>query len=652
LAQALLTTLGSFSPIFSPILMPMAKILAFLPPVAATAAVQATMTPAEGLKSILTELMVALIFLCTWTLTKYALGKKEPEPKDPELAMTPVKLYKKAKKEKTADEVAETIVALCAEQFTRGLRLYRDLVKNDQDKQVTGTHFHMSMVEASVRVGKPDVALQVVERLRQNETPVTPAFVESVLKLLAARKLYKESVEVWRHLGDRIPPQQVILSCVAVAACETDRVDLGRELLETNLAQFPQLPSREWLSLMRYHLRKHSWEGAQQDLLALMEKKMPIDNIVFNTVLQVCAAAGADAAVEAMPQLIAEMQEYEQQYPASEATVDVVSYNTLLKAYARLGNVQKSFELFERFKQNGIVPDDVTFSTLLDVCIDEDEHQLASVALDRMSEHGVQMNCVVLTTLMKGFVRSKRLDKALQLYDSMRSSSAIKPDMITHSMLIKAFCDASDMSSALRILEDLLESGCDIDDVVFTHLIEGCAQVTNVRLAERLFHDMRRANITPSVYTLNGLVKIYGKQREYQAQAAQLIRSMEAEFGIAPTVVIYTCLVSGQIRTKNYADAYKTFCWMRETMEPDLHGFQTMVTGLADGGLWAELSTLAPECAEALGRDPRKGKQSECLNHALTVCCNRGQAACAGVIKQAMLDHGIEVTVPDSRLPK
>jgi pentatricopeptide repeat protein len=329
--------------------------------------------------------------------------------------------------------------------------------------------------------------------------------------------------------------------------------------------------------------------------------------------------------------------------------VDVVSYNTLLKAYARSGDVKASFELFERFLSKGIEPDDVTFSTLLDVCIDEDEHQLASVALERMSEHGVQMNCVVLTTLMKGFVRSKRLDKAMQLYDSMRSSS-IKPDMITHSMLIKAFCDASDMGSALRILEDLLESGCDIDDVVFTHLIEGCAQVTNVRLAERLFQDMRRAKIAPSVYTLNGLVKIYGKQREYQAQAAQLIRTMEAEFGVKPTVVVYTCLLSGQIRTKSYADAWKTFCWMRETLKPDLQGFQTMVTGLSDGGLWTELSTLAPEYAAALCE--RNHTQSECLNHALTVCCNRYQAACAGALVKTMADHGIEVTVPHSRLPK
>merc|ERR1719321_2166375 len=183
-----------------------------------------------------------------------------------------------------------------------------------------------------------------------------------------------------------------------------------------------------------------------------------------------------------------------------------------MKAAAKRKDVQKCFRVLNEITEAKLDPDDVSFSTLLDVCIDEEEHQLASVALERMSQAGLQMNCIVMTTLMKGFVRSRRLDKAMQLYESMRAqNSQVKPDMITHSMLIKAHCDAQDMSTALRVLEDMLESECTVDDVVFTHLIEGCCQVSNARLAEKLFMDMKQADIKPSVYTLNALVKVYGK---------------------------------------------------------------------------------------------------------------------------------------------
>merc|ERR1719337_346266 len=99
-------------------------------------------------------------------------------------------------------------------------------------------------------------------------------------------------------------------------------------------------------------------------------------------------------------------------------------------------------------------------------------------------DSGVKMNCVLLTTLMKGFIRSHHLDKAMALFDTMRSAdSQVKPDMITYSMLIKAQCDAGDMGKALQILEDMLQNQCDVDDVVFTHLIEGCCQVSKCWLS-------------------------------------------------------------------------------------------------------------------------------------------------------------------------
>lgn len=627
--------------------MLMAKILVFLPPVAATVTAQA-MSPREGLKSILTELVVVLVFLGTWSLTRLFLKKKEPDEKDAELAMTPVK-SKKAKS-KSPDEMADVIVRLCADQFTRGLRMYREMVKADQDKLVTGDHFFMSLVEASVRVGKPDVALQVLERMRANGNMPTPAFVESVLKLFAARKLHPQCVDVWTMFGEQLPPHQVILSCVAVAACEVGKVELGRDLLERARRQFT-MPSREWLAVMRHYVREKDWQRAVADMKALVAHEMPIDNILFNTVMAVCASC--EEAVEAMPGLLEEMKQYQVKFPAAEPTVDIVTYNTLLKAFGRRGDVKACFELFEAVSQSGLEPDDVSFSTLLDVCIDEDEHQLASVALERMATHGVQMNTIVMTTLMKGFVRTKRLDKAMQLYDSMRASaSAIKPDMITHSMLIKAHCDAHDMSNALKVLEDMLESDCPVDDVVFTILIEGCCQVNNIRLAEKLFKDMIAAKIQPSIYTLNGLVKIYGKSSQSHL-AVNLVTKMEADFGIKPTIVVYTCLMSGLIRTKKFKEAWQIWQSMTANLTPDLHGYQTMIGGLVDGSMWTELITLATEYV-AFASVHRSLKQNraarlECLNQALSTTLNRGQVEVARQLYKVLTDNGCEVTVAQAK---
>merc|ERR1719265_2100605 len=459
----------------------------------------------DGLKSIAQELLVLLVFLLTWTVTRYVMkGKKDDSSK------VDSSKVKRVKAQKSSAEVAETIVSLCQDQFTRGLRLYRDMVKRDLDKEVTDEDFYTSLVEASVRVNKPDVAEQVITRMSENEMRPSADFVQSVLKLFSARKLHTECLNAWKLFSPHLEPHQVIYSCATVAACETGDVALARKLLSDARSQF-QISSREWLALMRHHVRSQDWEAAAADLRELMKDGVPVDNIVFNTALS--AHTSSQAALPTMRALLDEMSAYEEKYSEeTPKTVDIVSYNTLMKALARSGDVEACFKLLEQLISRGVTPDDVSFSTLLDVCIDEDAHDLASVALERMSAAGVKMNCVVMTTLMKGFIRSRRLDKAMQLYDSMKATnSQVKPDMITHSMLIKAHCDAHDMGTALKILEDMLESECTVDDVVFTHLIEGCCQVNNVRLAEKLLQDMQAANIKPSIYTLNGLVKVYGK---------------------------------------------------------------------------------------------------------------------------------------------
>merc|ERR1719335_921534 len=92
-----------------------------------------------------------------------------------------------------------------------------------------------------------------------------------------------------------------------------------------------------------------------------------------------------------------------------------------------------------------------------------------------------------------------------------KDDAAVKPDMITYSLLIKAHCDAGAMDAALHVLEDMLQARCAVDDIVFTHLIDGCCQVSNVQLAEKLFRDMVAAKIQPSIYAITGLVKVYGK---------------------------------------------------------------------------------------------------------------------------------------------
>jgi len=561
------------------------------------------------------EIVILSIFFLTWVLVNFFKKNKQQgggkDGKDNRAAK-----QQKVKRKQSPEELSQVIVGLCQEQFTRGLRLYRESVKNDQDKEIRDEAFYTALVEASIRVGKADVAEQIIQRMHANGMVPSIAFMQSLLKLFAARKCFAECLRAWDLFEPA--PDQVVYSCLTLASAETGNVSLCKDFLKLNSQNFT-VTSRDYIPLLRLHSRRRDYNSAAGDLRQIMQQGLDLETIAFNTALSVLVHAPDMALMEA---LLREVKDYERK--AGKTVVDIVSYNTMMKSAARRRDVKVCFRILEDIQAAKLDADDVTFSTLLDVCIDENEHELASVALEQMCDSGVKMNCVLLTTLMKGFIRSKHLDKAMALFDTMRSEhSQVKPDMITYSMLIKAQCDALDMGKALQILEDMLQNQCDVDDVVFTHLIEGCCHVSNVGLGEKLFKDMLTANIKPSLYTLTAMVKVYGKCGVSE-KAWELVRSMEEKFGLRPTVVIYTCLISGLLRQKKHQDAYAAFCWMRRSGSQQADGqcVSTMISGLAEGGMWGELQEVV---TEALGRMPGLRLHTEALNTAIMQLLNAGE---------------------------
>jgi len=596
----------------------------------------ATSTFATAIGSMAHELIALFIFFITWAAVNHFVRKKDPSSE--KLAEASINF---AKRKQTPQEIVQVMQGLCSEQFTRGLRLYRQLVRTNQDKEIVDEAFYTAIVEAAIRVGKADVAEQVVVRMKENNMVPSTSFLQSLLKLFAARKCFRECINVWKLFDPAA--DQVVYSCLTLAASELGDHVLCREFLEISAKNF-DVSSRDYVPLLRCHARRDDYETAVADLKALMQRGSEIESIVFNTTIAICARAKNSKLVR---DLICEMKDYQKGF--EKKCVDTVSYNTLMKALARERDVRGCFVLLEEICSSDIDPDDVTYSTILDVCIDEDENQLASEALDKMCASGVKMNCVLLTTLMKGFIRSKHLDMAMNLFESMQTpNSQVKPDMITYSMLIKAQCDVGDMGRALQILEDMLQHSCDVDDVVFTHLIEGCCHVGNVALAEKLYNDMLSAKINPSIYTLTAMVKVYGKVHQSD-KAWEMVRTMEEECGIKPTVVIVTCLISGLLRQKKRAEAYEAFKWMEDhcCIRPDAQGVQTMINGLSEAAMLPELIDVMKRALDP-ARRPALRIANEVLNNALQRSLSfRNASGYDRQIYKLLVNAKVDITVPN-----
>jgi pentatricopeptide repeat protein len=157
----------------------------------------------DVVRSMSSEIVALIVFFVSWVVVNRFLRTKDAPQKKTQEKPAP-------RKRGNPQEMAEVIVGLCQDQFTRALRLYRDMVKHGNDRQILDESFYTALVEAAIRVGKSDVAEQIIQRMHENGMVPSIGFLQSLLKLFAARKCFRECIRAWDLFEPS--PDQVIYS--------------------------------------------------------------------------------------------------------------------------------------------------------------------------------------------------------------------------------------------------------------------------------------------------------------------------------------------------------------------------------------------------------------------------------------------------------
>merc|ERR1719217_1461990 len=134
------------------------------------------------------------------------------------------------------------------------------------------------------------------------------------------------------------------------------------------------------------------------------------------------------------------------------------------------------------------------------------------------------------------------MDRASGLLEDMKGS-AVEPDIITYSTIVKGYCLQGDLDRAFHVLEDMKgDDKFQPDEIMYNSILDGCAKQHRVDDALRLLEEMKSTGIVPSNYTLSILVKLLGHARRL-SQAFRMVEELSQQHGFRPNVQVYTCLV-------------------------------------------------------------------------------------------------------------
>ncbi|KAL8150071.1 hypothetical protein AgCh_006905 [Apium graveolens] len=214
---------------------------------------------------------------------------------------------------------------------------------------------------------------------------------------------------------------------------------------------------------------------------------------------------------------------------------NLVSWNTMIKIYARNGLGEEGFKVVKFMRRVGISPDQATIVTLLQGCKDINVGNLVDALHGYIITAGFDEDVMIMTTLVSIYTKSGRLCAAHEVFRGMK-----EPDRIAWTTVLAGYALHGYGREAIELFDVMVSKGEEPDHVTFTHLLSACSHSGLVEEGKRYFEIMCRVySVEPRLDHYSCMVDLLGRSG-YVGDAYLLIRSMPME----PTAGVWGSLLN------------------------------------------------------------------------------------------------------------
>ncbi|KAH9696345.1 pentatricopeptide repeat-containing protein [Citrus sinensis] len=207
---------------------------------------------------------------------------------------------------------------------------------------------------------------------------------------------------------------------------------------------------------------------------------------------------------------------------------DVFTYNTLINGLCRtghiivalnghnpfgliiVGQVEKALKLFDEMQLNGVVPDSITYATLVDgLC--KNGFVLEAVELfHTLKNLKCELNIGAYNCLIDGLCKSGQLEVAWELFQRL-PHEGLMPNVVTYNIMIHGLCNGGQMDKAYDLLLDMDAKGVAPNSVIFNTLMVGFIRNNGTSKVIELLHKMKEKKVMPDASVVSIVVDLLVK---------------------------------------------------------------------------------------------------------------------------------------------
>lgn len=149
---------------------------------------------------------------------------------------------------------------------------------------------------------------------------------------------------------------------------------------------------------------------------------------------------------------------------------NVVSWNTMFSLYVHHDQGKDAFELFAQMQVEGVKPDKITFSCIIDACARSSALAEGEKVHLLVMDAGYQMDTVLGTALVYMYGKCGSLKDAVRVFDRISGQ-----DIVSWTAMIAVYAQHGQANEALNLFYQMQGEGGKPDDVTLVSILTACS---------------------------------------------------------------------------------------------------------------------------------------------------------------------------------
>lgn len=185
---------------------------------------------------------------------------------------------------------------------------------------------------------------------------------------------------------------------------------------------------------------------------------------------------------------------------------NVILWTAMIGSYAQYGKLEEALRHFEEMQQQGMIPNKVTFISILDIYDSEKLLGLAKQMHSRIMECGPVSGVTIGNALIKMYGRCHSVDNALKMFEGM-----VERDIVSWTAIIAVHAQHSKGRKALELFDQMQQKGFQPNKITFVCILDACASSSAIATGEHIHDLIVHNSLELDVVIGTALVNMYGK---------------------------------------------------------------------------------------------------------------------------------------------